>query len=737
MRWLSRPRADHPSPRPPASPVAAAAYRPSAWRSAPPFSGVVQRMALIAPSEHLTDALPTWRSPTFLEPLGHAVDPAAPHGDVDGIVASSGDASQAAQHHDLVLAPPPRSQHPPSAPRVQRVVAEAPAPTSPLLTAPSVEAPPVERPVVEGQLVDSPIESTAAESPDPAAPAVVSRVIDGPEAGRPPEVQTPESPSEAADVPPVMPVVPLATSESSLSPVQRQREAAPASPTPAQPLAPTVTNTPEVAPPLVQRLDTDRTPRTPPTRLDPPAPDRTAEPPRQASHPVDGAASALPLQRATGTPTTGRRRSFRLGEPVAQRSVGPRSDQSGSAGSGSAPLPRTEPSPVAQPSPTAEVTPTASLGGADWTTEPIRWVSTDLGAIERESPWATPTDDSASLTMPVASAGSPSGSSGVASPSPPLPIQEVTGRPSGLPLPLQRGVVDAQSGSLGAGSSAGGATAAAVRRSEPQTGGDSLSGPTQPDTTIGALKLAPASQRPPSQAGRGDEPVQRIAAVVSPTTAVMAGSTLIGRSIASQDLAGPASLTHVTAQRSTLGVAAVPGPAALGPSWSAAPSTASRTHPTSSLTSQPEPIVLARTVGASTALPGPFPFTESRHRPLDPPPMRPPHSVGSPPLRWLSAPAEGLAPSVPPYQLGAELGVQRQQETISPEMTEPAAAAPAPPEGVPPAATTGMPGSPAGGAPPVDLDELARRLFTPLSARLRTELRIDRERAGVVTDLRR
>jgi hypothetical protein len=38
--------------------------------------------------------------------------------------------------------------------------------------------------------------------------------------------------------------------------------------------------------------------------------------------------------------------------------------------------------------------------------------------------------------------------------------------------------------------------------------------------------------------------------------------------------------------------------------------------------------------------------------------------------------------------------------------------------------------------PPPDLDELARRLFDPLSARLRAELRLDRERAGVVTDLR-
>jgi hypothetical protein len=38
---------------------------------------------------------------------------------------------------------------------------------------------------------------------------------------------------------------------------------------------------------------------------------------------------------------------------------------------------------------------------------------------------------------------------------------------------------------------------------------------------------------------------------------------------------------------------------------------------------------------------------------------------------------------------------------------------------------------------PTDLDELARRLFDPLSARLKSELWLDRERAGMVTDLRR
>jgi hypothetical protein len=49
------------------------------------------------------------------------------------------------------------------------------------------------------------------------------------------------------------------------------------------------------------------------------------------------------------------------------------------------------------------------------------------------------------------------------------------------------------------------------------------------------------------------------------------------------------------------------------------------------------------------------------------------------------------------------------------------------------AGAAGAPGAAAAGA---DLDEMARRLFEPLSARLRTELWLDRERAGWMTDAR-
>ena len=68
--------------------------------------------------------------------------------------------------------------------------------------------------------------------------------------------------------------------------------------------------------------------------------------------------------------------------------------------------------------------------------------------------------------------------------------------------------------------------------------------------------------------------------------------------------------------------------------------------------------------------------------------------------------------------------VQLQPADTAPP-SEPAAAAPAP---------SASP-APAGAAtPPTDLDEMARRLYEPLSARLRAELWLDRERAGVMSD---
>ena len=56
------------------------------------------------------------------------------------------------------------------------------------------------------------------------------------------------------------------------------------------------------------------------------------------------------------------------------------------------------------------------------------------------------------------------------------------------------------------------------------------------------------------------------------------------------------------------------------------------------------------------------------------------------------------------------------------------------PTSVPSATSVPAPSAPGPVSPP--LDELARQLFGPLTARLKAELRLDRERAGLLTDLR-
>jgi hypothetical protein len=86
---------------------------------------------------------------------------------------------------------------------------------------------------------------------------------------------------------------------------------------------------------------------------------------------------------------------------------------------------------------------------------------------------------------------------------------------------------------------------------------------------------------------------------------------------------------------------------------------------------------------------------------------------------------------------GAEPEVQRSVETevqLAGADPAPAPAAPAPTAPAP----AGAAGGPAGAAAPsgADLDEMARRLYEPLSAKLRAELWQDRERSGLLTDLR-
>jgi len=72
--------------------------------------------------------------------------------------------------------------------------------------------------------------------------------------------------------------------------------------------------------------------------------------------------------------------------------------------------------------------------------------------------------------------------------------------------------------------------------------------------------------------------------------------------------------------------------------------------------------------------------------------------------------------------------VQLQSADTVAAPSEPAA------ESAPAAPASAAPAPAAAGTSPTDLDEMARRLYEPLSARLRAELWLDRERAGVMSD---
>jgi hypothetical protein len=82
----------------------------------------------------------------------------------------------------------------------------------------------------------------------------------------------------------------------------------------------------------------------------------------------------------------------------------------------------------------------------------------------------------------------------------------------------------------------------------------------------------------------------------------------------------------------------------------------------------------------------------------------------------------------------AENGFTSVQLQSADEPAPPAAEPTAGTSSAAPAGSESAPPPPAGAKPP-DLDELARRLYEPLTARLRAELWLDRERAGVTGDV--
>ncbi|MFC3484589.1 hypothetical protein ACFORH_11695 [Amycolatopsis roodepoortensis] len=69
---------------PPETPATLAVTRGD-WRSLPPIQRVVAEHPLINPVQRFSSSLTSWRSPAYLEPLGHRVGPAEPAGVIGGL----------------------------------------------------------------------------------------------------------------------------------------------------------------------------------------------------------------------------------------------------------------------------------------------------------------------------------------------------------------------------------------------------------------------------------------------------------------------------------------------------------------------------------------------------------------------------------------------------------------------------------------------------------------------------
>jgi hypothetical protein len=134
-----------------------------------------------------------------------------------------------------------------------------------------------------------------------------------------------------------------------------------------------------------------------------------------------------------------------------------------------------------------------------------------------------------------------------------------------------------------------------------------------------------------------------------------------------------------------------------------------------------------------------------------PPTPRPPAPsptlvVGQPVLRATADTASTESRQSGAMSFASMFGSEAASETGSPALdgftsvqlqaaddSAPAASEPTDTTSTPPIATAAPPPAVPGGKP-ADLDELARRLYEPLTARLRAELWLDRERAGVMSN---
>lgn len=774
---------------PAAGPAAQTPARPrDDWRTLPPLSPVTPPPAATVATDSFSDSLSTWQDPRFLAPLGHHIDRDGPAGLVTGLAAAAASPQPQTYQPDVPLPPDDGGDA-----QVQRSVTSWPGPPptrSWLVSAPEVEHDPVPLLAVPAGAADTGHEpastQTTSARDQEAGPPAASADPGGTPAATPAEpIASPGSPAAGADeAGTTAPTLHGGQLETSITPghphsasremtgvaVQRQSSAAPPQPSARRLGLGAPLNYPDGGPPA---RAVPVPPHQPAARYGGPA--APADPGRQ-------------VQRKSAPAGRGSEAGAGPAAVPSERPPGPGAGWPAGPAGAAEPI-RGEAESPAGPGPAATAGQVAAAPPAGTAPdEPLPAGAPLHGRLPAGAPLAEaplvggPPDG----TPPAGAAGA-----GPALPEVPLPAAPLLGE---LPLVMR----SAGAPPAGAAPSAaqrvtpmpGASPPAAAQRMTPVPGESApAAGPPSPPAPAHIQRLAgppavpggharmspagmspagmntaaapwqPAGPRPGPgvpppdvrQAGPpgGKPAVQRIAQPAPPATtgtlpparhAVVA--PLLGHRqplrepepvFLAQPGPVPAQAAVVSAapgragtgpgpapgavQRSAVGYPAASGAAGRAPGLAVAPAAAPGRELTPGLA---DPGAIAVAGGIAHRDPDGSVVFDLR------------------PSLVLPDQAVSAADGQPDAASRTPAAVQRQEAAGPADSSEAAAdAAPSPAPMVQPAtpATPAAPAAPGPASPP--LDELARQLFGPLAARLKAELWLDRERAGLLTDLRR
>lgn len=713
--WNRRP----PAPAPPAAPARVGSLpEPAAsWRSLPPIQRVLDDRAVPVRTD-FTGSLRTWQDPRFLAPLGHLVSPEAPSGRVEAAatpggplpvqrrpaegdprsdVPGAGSGGVRSEAGRMITAGPPPSDHQsPSLDGPGRGDRPGPSRTE----EPRVLRSEVGTPLTQGHI--------GPDSNQPPAPSTVGCDTDG---GSPPDgmdlpVMGSRGATPVAVVRPEPPMPGTADSAVLGAPPPRTSKGRAGAPPGRNPNA--VGADPVTVAPALQRTVGER-PLAPTIagREDPPAgrPRRTAKTPTLSrKHASEGAPPTAALaepHRAPSAASTDRLAAPALSSAPALPTAIPTPAEAG---------PRPGPAEQsAQPAAANVASPTTPP-----TAEPLESVLSEgptlgmpLVARKQESQADLPRQPAATggATRPTSAPDAPRTAPGVqrateATPSPGRPLR-ATKTPPGQAPPVQR------------------AARSAGQESRPPTPSDAPRHPGAP--TEPPLFPTPAS---PTENHPGRAPEPTVCTYDLDVTPILAQRPM-----------------DLVAQRSPAAAEGHAAERAAGPDPTGATAAAPVQRDPRPLSSVPQTARTAKDPGAA------FPRTRNE--------TPPPGEVGPAPGWSQAVPLQRMFDPQPASvgDVAMTTGVghrdhdgsvvfdrpgsaeRPEDEPVAQRSIDPGTPPPVQSVGAPPPVGAGA-GAPTP-APTGDIDELARRLFDPLVARLRAELWLDRERAGLLTDLHR